>query len=152
VGLKLYFKENDEFVAVSQTDQTSPLATVHDGKTGDVISTQVFVRNDDSDLWFSNIEVLPIDLGEGVAEEGDVSYEDTGWGVKLAVGTEEPTLSMWEDIDWGNTISFSSIGSSVVADTTTYNSFWYMISCPPNTDAQNKDNIVLRVEYTENAV
>lgn len=152
MALKLYYKENDQFVEISSDSAfTNPLVSTHDGKTGDIITTQLFLRNDDSAKWYSNVTIQPYDLTSEV-DKDDTDYESTGWGVKLSEGADEPTLAMWDDIDWGEQIDMSDVGSDIAADTSTYAPFWRLISCPPNTDAQVKLNIPLRVEYTENAV
>ena len=70
----------------------------------------------------------------------------------MSQGGTEPTSSEWEDINWGESIDMDDIGSDSGYDIATYSPFWYLITCPPNTDAQNKEDIVLKVLYTENAV
>jgi len=153
MALKLYYKELGSFVEISTGgDMDSPLSTVHDGKTGEDVSVQLFVRNDDENKWYSNIEVFPFDKSVGAVNSGDVNYEDTGWGVKLSLGSVEPSAATWEDVDWGGSILISNIGSSGSADTTQYHPFWCLLSCPPHHSAVTKENISFRVEYTENAV
>ena len=153
MALKIYYRTNDQFVEVSQNGtMTSPVATVHDGKIGDVTSTQLYLRNDDNARWYSNIEIFPYDKLVGEINAGDINYEDTGWGMKLSLGSIEPTQAMWDDIDWGDSIVVTRIGDIGVPDTAQYYPFWCMISCPPNHDAETKENISLRIEYTENAI
>lgn len=153
MALKLYFRnENGIHVEVSNgSDFTSPIVTTHDGKLGGSQSVCLYLNNDDANLWYSNIEVLPVDL-VGASPYGDVSYEETGWGIKLSFGSSEPTAAEWNNITWGRKISLSNIGSAGTPDTSTYYPFWYLVSCPPNTNAQNKSDIVLRMSYTENAI
>jgi len=152
MGLKLYYKEDDIFKEITLSgDLNSPLATVHDGKTGDTKTVQVYLRNDDSAKWFSNIIIKPVDLVDA-NPFGDIYYTETGWGVKLNPGSEEPTLGEWDDIAWGKEIDMEDIGSDDLADTTTYYPFWFLITCPPNTNATIKSDIVLDVSYTENSV
>ncbi len=152
MGLQLYYKEDDGFVAITDSgDLTQPLTTVHDGKTGDEQTVQVYIRNDDVAKWFSNIIIKPVDLVDA-NPYGDVIYTETGWGVKLSAGAEEPTRGEWEDLDWGDSINIGDLGSDSSADTATYSPFWFLITCPPNTDAKIKTDIVLNVSYTENSV
>ena len=153
MGLKLYYKNSlDVFVEASVgNDVATPVTTTHDGKNGSVATMNLYIRNDDATKWYSNIVVIPVDLVDA-NPYGDVGYTETGWGVKLNSGGTEPTENEWEDITWGLRISMSDIGSNVAEDITTYFPFWYLISCPPNIDAQNKEDIVLRIEYSENAV
>jgi hypothetical protein len=152
MGLKLYFRRNDEYIEVSSSSAfTSPILSVHDGKDGDIVSTQLFLRNDDSNLYFTNIVIWPYDLTNTVNKD-DTDYESTGWGTKLSVGSEEPTTAAWGNINWGDSIDMSDIGASGSSDTSTYYPFWRLLTCPPHTNAQIKRNLVIRVEYTENAV
>jgi len=152
MGLKLYYKENDEFIAITESgDIESPLLTIHDGKTGDTLTVAVYLRNDDAAKWFSNIRINPVDLVDA-NPYGDIVYSETGWGIKLSQGAEEPSVGEWDDIDWGDTISMADVGSDSTEDVATYYPFWYLITCPPNTNAKIKTDIVLNVSYTENSV
>jgi hypothetical protein len=153
MALKLYYEDSygNKSEVSSGTDFSNPITTTHDGKNGDLKSVCLYIKNDNTSLWYSNIEILPVDLVDA-SPYGDVSYDETGWGVKLNEGGTEPTPSEWNDIDWGKKLPIEDIGSSLGADTTTYFPFWYLVTCPPNTDVQNKSDIILRVSYTENAV
>jgi hypothetical protein len=150
--LAIYRKDGDSFTEITTSgDLTEPIVTAHDGQTGGVVTLQLYLRNDESTLWYSNVTIRPVDLVEAYPY-GDVAYTETGWGVKLSQGSDEPTTAEWEDIEWGNTIDMPDVGSSSLANTTTYSPFWYLISCPPNLDAITKTDIVLRTSWTENAV
>lgn len=143
---------NDQYVEISRgTDLISPVSTVHDGRVGGNVYCQLYIRNDESTKWYSNIQIIPIDTVDAYPY-GDVAYTETGWGVKLSAGAQEPSLAEWEDIAWGNTINMSNIGSASLADTTTYFPFWYMITCPPNELAKTKVDINLRVLRTNNSI
>jgi hypothetical protein len=148
MSLAIYYKDdNDQFVLVSDT---FPISTIHNGRTGDVKTTQLFIRNDDDTKWFSNIVIKPVDLVDA-NPYGDVGYTETGWGVKLNYSESEPSNGEWLDLSWGEAISISAIGSNLAADKN-YKSFWYYITCPPNEDVKIKTDIVLEVSFTENVV
>ena len=151
--IKIYYKNtSEEYVEVSTGNNlSSPINTTHDGRTGTVQTLLLYLRNDDEDKYYTNISILPVDL-ELTSSLSDVLYEETGWGIKLSTGGVEPSSSEWENVNWGESITIEDIGSSSAGDTTTYYPFWYMISSPPNTDAQIKKDLVLRTNYTENAV
>lgn len=151
--LYLYYKNSeDAYVEVSNSDDlTSPLSTLHDGNKSTKKVVQLFLRNDESTKWYSNIKLLPYDLVDA-NPYGDVAYDETGWGVKLSSEITEPTTGEWEDINWGEEISMSNVGSDSLGDITTYSPFYYLITSPPNLDAQNKIDIVIDLYYTENAV
>jgi hypothetical protein len=140
MALSLYYKnDQDQFVEVTDT---TPITTIHNGRTGDKKTIQLFIRNDDETRWFSNIIVKP----------ENVTYEITGWGVKLYPGDSCPSVSLWEDITWGSQIDIEDIGSDEAADTSLYSSFWYYITCPPNEPVIIKKDISLKVSFTENIV
>jgi hypothetical protein len=153
MGLKLYYKENDQFYEISTNalDGLDPLSSVHDGKKGSCLTRQLYLRNDDFSKWFSNIIIKPVDLVDA-SPYGEIIYSETGWGIKLSPETSEPSTQEWNDIDWGAQITLADIGSDSVADTTSYIPFWHLENCPPNTEAQVKTDIVVNVSYTENAV
>ena len=153
MSLHVYYKDtNGIFVEVSEdNDILTPITTVHDGKSGDIKTICLYLRNDQSSKWYSNIRIKPTDLVDA-NPYGDVIYTETGWGVKLNKGGTEPTQAEWNNIDWGIEISMDNIGSNSLGDTATYAPFYYLITCPPNANVENKEDIVLEVSYTENAV
>lgn len=152
MSLKLYYKEDDVFSEISESrDFSNPLETIHDGKEGDIQIKQVFVKNDDDAKWYSNIIITPRDLVDA-NPYGDIIYTETGWGVKLIYADDEPSELEWSDTNWGEEIIIDNIGSDLSADISVYHSFWFLITCPPNTNAQVKTDIILNVSYTENAV
>ena len=153
MALTIYFRDSNGSLSLATTglDLSNPITTSHDGKEGDEKTVLLYVHNDNSAKWYSNIKITPVDL-EDANPYGDVAYSETGWGVKLSKGGTEPTEAEWDDIDWGCHIDMDDIGADGLGDATTYYPFWYYISCPPNTNAQNKTDIVLKVEYTENTV
>lgn len=149
MALFLYYKdENDQFVEV--TSSTS-IDTVHDGQSGDVKTIQLYLRNDSATVWYSDIIISPVDTVEA-NPYGDIIYRETGWGIKLSEGAIEPSVGEWEDIEWGEQIEMPNIGNSSTGDNQTYYPFWYLITCPPNEDVKNKEDIFLKVKYTDNAV
>lgn len=129
----------------------NPLKTTHNGKYGDVVIVKVFLRNDDSAVYYKDISVYAQD-SEGTGIYEDVSYNETGWGVKLKEGNTEPSQAEWDDILWANTISIPDLGSPGTPDTSSYRPFWYLITCPPSSEAQNKKDIQLKVDYIEESV
>jgi hypothetical protein len=149
MALKLYYKDsNDQFVVISST---TPETSYYDGRTGETTTRQLYIRNDSTSYYYSNIRIKPRDLVDA-NPYGDVIYTETGWGWKLSAGSDEPTTGEWEDIEWGNEITMSDIGSLVLADTTTYSPFWRLITCPPNTDAIIKTDVIYDVRATERLI
>lgn len=150
MALAIYKKVDESYVEITE-DTTSTIYTVHDGKNGTTSILQLFLRNDGSSQWYENISILPHDT-ENTNPYGDVAYYETGWGIKLIAGSNQPTTAEWSDVNWGESIVMEDIGSDSSADTSTYFPFWYLISSPPHLDAINKTDIYLKVNFTENAV
>jgi hypothetical protein len=145
MGLGLFYKVGEIFYEVSTGDDlSSPVITTHDGKRGDSQKVKLYLKNDDLGLTFTNIVITPFDKD---TPPSDINYTSTGWGVKLSNSETEPSSAEWEDIDWGAPIAVSNI-----LNTSTEVPFWYLVSCPPNTDAQNKTDIAIKIEYTENVI
>jgi len=153
MSLGIYFRDSAGAMSLvtNGSDSSNPVTTIHDGKNGDTISVVLYLRNDNITKWYSNITIVPVDLVD-TDPYGDVIYTETGWGVKVNKGGDEPTDAEWGDVDWGDDANMDDVGSNVAGDSTTYFPFWYLISCPPNENAQNKSDIVLQVNHTENAV
>lgn len=153
MSLKIYHKDSGgSWVETTQDDDlTNPIHTIHDGKNGDTKVVSLAIHNDGStSLWYSDVAVVAEDLVDSGSMD-DTIYEETGWGIKLSSEASEPTEAEWDDIDWGNQIDIVDIGSDSGADLS-YFPFWCLITCPPNTDAQNKQDLVIKTLYTENAV
>jgi hypothetical protein len=129
-------------------DNLLPIITTHDGVLGEVVEVKLFVRNDDSSEYYRNITVTPVCKTSPDDTLGIV----TGHGVKLNLGSDQPTEAEWEAIDYGQGISLEDIGASGSGDTSTYTAFWYRVEAPAGAPADNKENIVLRVSYTASAV
>lgn len=141
MGLALYYKNSlDEYIKVTSS---TPIVVSHDGKNGDVKTICLYIRNDDELKWFSNIKVIPI---------GICDFVTNGWGVKLLYGGDEPTRADWSELNWGEDMDAEDIGSESGGDIVTYSPFWYLSTCPPHVDAQNKTDLKLKLEYTENTV
>jgi hypothetical protein len=127
---------------------TNPLEVTFDGSYEDSQELQLFVRNDDATQWYDNVTVTPV----AVSGSDDVSFEETGWGVKLKAGASQPTASEWAALAWGNAISMSNVGSASQGDTSTYYSFWVKIVSPRYALVGLKTNTVLRLTFSSNTV
>lgn len=129
-------------------DGLLPIVTTHDGVLGETVEVKLFVRNDDPTEYYTGVTVTPVcsttpDETDGVS---------SGHGVKLSLGSTQPTEAQWGAIDYGVGISLSNIGASGAGDTYTYTAFWYRVEVPAGAPADNKENIVLRLSYTANPV
>lgn len=127
----------------------SPISTVHDGRTTSNQVVQLFLRNDDLNVYYTNIVLSCIQTDAGTNYLDDTT---SGWGTKLRAGISEPTQEEWEITDWNNELSMSNIGTSSDGDTTTYASFWYFIRHPSQIPADIVEVVQLHVEAIERAV
>lgn len=152
MGLDIYREVSTGIYAVysqyNVSDGLLPIITTHDGVLGEVVETKLFVRNEDVTEYYEDITVAPVSKTSPDETIGTAN----GHGVKLRVGGTQPTESEWGAIDHGNSISFSDLGTSGSGDISTYLAFWYRVETPAGSPADNKENIVLRLFYTANAV
>ena len=138
-GPALYKKHSLENATLNVT----PIVTTHNGYDGEIRELKLFVRSNDPDEYCTEISISPDNV-------------PSGWIVKLAVGSLQPTAADWEGINSNNTISFSDIGSSgngiaVSGNTSQYLSFWYYIKIPADTEVQTNDDILLLLSYVVKA-
>lgn len=133
---------------VSDTIEKNQIITTHDGKTGDSVELELHISADDIKVYYSSITLYP----ENLTSTNYINGTSTGWGIKLREGDNQPTQSEWENISYGNTISFSNIGSGTYGDTSTYLPFWVRIECPSYSVIRDKEVICLTISYIENLI
>lgn len=148
MGLKLY-DLNQVAISTSATF-TNPLQVAHDGKNGSVSVSLAYIRNDDSNKWYQSVRINPRDI---TGYDDTIGEYGTGFGVKLKYGGDEPLPHEWNSISSGNTITLpGDVGTSSIADTTTYFPVWVRIKVPGNTQVQLKQDITLRLRAVERIV
>lgn len=129
-------------------DGLLPIITTHDGVIGETVEIKLFVRNDSTAEYYESIIVTPVSKTSPDETDG----VSNGHGVKLSLGTTQPTEGQWSAIDYGEAITLSDIGVVGTADTSTYLPFWYRVEVPAGAPADNKENLVLRLSYVASAV
>ncbi len=151
MSLAVYKRLTETTYSVYSSDDTesSPVSTVHDGRVGDTVLTQLFVRNDNVAQYFTNIVVSMVQDDAGTDE---LDGTTTGWGVKLLKSNVEPAKVQWDFTSFNNSITLDNIGSASLGDTSTYQSFWLLVQCPPQEAPDVKKNLKVRVTFLENAV
>lgn len=127
----------------------SPISSLHDGRTTGDQTLQLFLRNDDLNVYYTNIVISCVQTDAGTEY---LDNSTSGWGIKLRSGVSEPTQEEWDITDWNNQLSMSNIGTSTDGDTTTYAPFWYLIQHPAQIPADIVEVVKLRVEAIERAV
>lgn len=142
-GLAFYPKDKYE-TPLSWDDATNPLRMSFDGLLGGSIVKRIFLHNDDSSVYYTNITVSFVDA-TGLYTVGD-------WSWKLISSIHEPVPEEWIETSEQNTLSLSDIGSSVSSDVSSFVSVWVRCSIPAGLLAQNVTGLVLRISCDKNLV
>lgn len=146
--LSVYSSADPNSELSSDSSYQNPLAFSVDGQTGAIISKKLFLRNDNSNFYYTDIELTPVtQMGLDL-----VSGATNGFTWKLVLGDTEPTEIQWASVSPANTIVFSDIGSLGNGDIVTYLPFWLRIEVPRNIDVQVFQGSTLQISGTENAV
>lgn len=153
MALALYSKP-DENCMLSNTsddiDDYKPFTISFDGSTGGSLVKKLYVRNDNLDRYYTNIQIYPIDNSSGI-DHTDGTTDDWHW--KLMEKDIPPSEEDWDGVDMGNILTLSSnIGNSSLGDTATYLSFWVRVTIPDKQLADNIKDIYLRMVATETVV
>lgn len=100
------------------TDDSSPLFTTHNKKRFHPHIQKLYVRNDDTAIWVSDLKVYSTSTSYDI-------YSGTGnFGVKFYVGELEPTDRVWDSVTYNRPAEFPSLGTVGASDTTTFLPFW----------------------------
>jgi hypothetical protein len=146
VALKIYSYPDPEFSLSTDGSGKEPLRFTFDGSAKGAISQRFYVRNDNTNKWYSNISV---DVVPGAAWMTDGSL---GWSWKLYPGYHEPFPEEWIETTEGSVLSLSDIGTATLTDVSTFLPFWIRIESPDNTDPDPIDGTRVRIISTEWAV
>lgn len=144
MGLGIY---NTERVALADLDDT--VTTAHNGVTGESVDVLLYLRNDDPGLYYSDINISTLD-SEG--EDDTLGVYGTGRGFKLVAGARQPTEIEWDNVLAGDVITMSDIGTTDLADTTTYYPFWVRVIVPGNTACQTFSDVSLVIQVSEHVL
>lgn len=127
---------------------TLPLRTIHDGHLGSSQEDIIYLRNDDTAKYYTNLTVT-----FNVSSYEDIGpFGTTGWGVKFITGERRPTEAEWDEVRAGDAVAISDIGSTLIADTFTYHPIWVRVICPGGEPAQIRDNQTIEVFFFERNV
>lgn len=121
-----------------------------DGRIGGIVNRKIYLRNDNQNLFYTNISVRPLDSDD----DRDITNESSGgWFWKLAQQDLNPLSAEWNEIEPANTITISNnIGSSQRADIATFVPIWVQVSVPRGQDVQTIKSVALRIIAKENLV
>lgn len=142
MGLSFY---NSSKVAFGETDV---LRSFHDGHLGASWEDLIYIRNDDSARYFTNL----------VLRYTATNYDDygefgsTGWGVKFMYGQRRPTEAEWDLVRSGDPLVLPDIGDTSAADTHTYHPIWVRVICPGGQAAQIREGQTITLGKLEKLV
>jgi hypothetical protein len=127
----------------------TPLRTFHNGHIGDSHEQLMYIRNQNPAKWYTNVKLTPVMIG-GYEDLGE--FGTTGWGIKLMYGKRRPTEEEWDLIKTGSAIILPDIGTIEAADTFTNHPVWVRVYCPGGEEAQIRENMQLKLSYSEKMV
>ena len=127
---------------------SGPVKSFHNGFTGGSEEVLIYIKNTHVDYYYQNItlEVVMSDL-----VSGDI-FSQSGWSVKLAYQSEQPTEKEWGDIFVNNKIELPAIGTSTVADIQTLYPVWIRVFCPGHSIPDIKSDMSLKLKYSKKVV
>lgn len=127
---------------------TSPFSVTFDGRIGGNKQYRLFVRNDNSLFWYSNLSLTLSDSGS----ESIINNSQPGFLWKLSAGDTQPTENAWLNIAASNTINLPNLGIAGNPNIATYLPFWVLIQVPANLNVQNFNTVRFVLSGQENLI
>lgn len=145
-----YDTDNSEFLEISRNGlQTKPIQTTHNGTDGQTVEQKLFLRNDDSGFYYTNVRLSPVPARK--VRVGDINYPEAFIGFKIILKDEQPTESEWLAVESGNEVAFEDIGDTSNSNNS-YTPFWIQVQISPGTRVQTINDVTLHLNAEENAV
>ena len=138
------------FNEANQNSSLTELVSSHNGYTGGSFEKKFYLRNDEADKYYTNIEVVPVFANDELPN--GALYTTTGWSIKLKYGSEQPSEEEWAEINVNERLEVPSIGTIASGNTDTYYPIWVRIYCPGNTSPVIKTDFSIKVSYVESVV
>ena len=127
---------------------TDPIQSFHNGFTGGSDEVLFFIRNNMVEYYYEDIS-LKVEMPDLLENE---IFSTSGWSVKIAQQSEQPTEKEWGEIFVNNEINIPNIGSSDAPDTETIYPIWIRVFCPGHTLSDIKNDISLKLKYSKKMV
>lgn len=125
-----------------------PLRTVHNGQPGGACEKLIFIRNDDSSNYYTD---MVLSYENNIADDYGV-LGSTGWSVKFLYGRRQPTEEEWDVVTADSAIRIPDIGNSLAADTSTFHPVWIRVYCPGGSPAQIREGQRIKLSFSEKKV
>lgn len=134
---------------LTQGTYLKPFTVTFDGRTGGAIDKHLYVRNNESNKYYTDIVV---DLLDSSTVDDWTDNSKLGFYWKLSTKDIVPTSEEWELISPGNSITLSNIGNLYFGDISTYLSFWVRVVIPHNQAVTVRKTIHIRIQSTEHLI
>ena len=150
INIYEYDSDNAEYKTISMDGlQTAPIQTSHDGTNGEVVEKKLFLRNSNTDFFYTDIILSPFPARK--TRVGDVQYPEAFVGFKLIIQEVQPTQNQWLAVESGSIVNFDDIGDNAQGDNG-FKPFWVQVEIPPGTRAQTINDVAINVQADENPV
>lgn len=120
--------------------------TSHNGYTGGADEFLFYLKNDDLNKTYRNIQIKPV-FHQGELEEGAV-LTNTGWSVKIAYGSDLLSEREWDEVPINQICEIESISN----DITLRYPVRVRIYCPGKATPQVRLDLKLNLSYIEEVV
>lgn len=143
MGLGIYSKADVNTLV----DTDTPLTFTFDGSIGGVMERVIYVRNDDTKYFYTNISVEAVDTsGDDITDESVAGFS---W--KFIEKDVLPSPEEWTLVTPGNTLTLSNdLGNALESDTITFLPVYLQVIIPRDRLITTIKDVVLRISATEN--
>lgn len=125
--------------------------TTHNGYTGGSYEFTFYLKNSDSNLYYTDILVKPEFPITELLPNNILS--ESGWSIKLSFGSDgQLTEKEWNEIQINEELSVPDIGNTESANTDSFFPINVRIYCPGKTQSQIRNDLSLSLRYIENIV
>lgn len=150
LSLYEYDKDNNQYLEISQNGlQTHPIQTTHNGTNGETVEKQLFIRNDDEDYYYTDIQLTPTPATK--VRIGDINFPEAYIGYKIIIKDTQPTKSEWAAKQSGDQAIITNIGTTDLADTA-YKPLWIQVTIPPGARIGALRDVSILLSAEENPI
>lgn len=142
--MALSFYDSDKVVFGAE----DVLRSFHDGFNGESNEQIIYIRNDDVARYYTNLVMSY----QSLAYDDFGVFGSTGWGTKLMYGERRPTEAEWDLVRSGDPLNLPDIGTTDLADTSTYHPIWVRVICPGGEVAHIRENQTITLSFFERMV